>query len=83
MPSDHILNLLIAERDKLTRAIEVLQGAPRRGGRPRKDAMPTIGATPATNHSRKRPRWTAAQRKAAGERSKAMWAKRRKTAKKG
>jgi hypothetical protein len=27
MPTDHILALLIAERDKLNRAIEALQGA--------------------------------------------------------
>lgn len=31
MPTDQIVTLLIAERDKLTRAIEVLQGARRRG----------------------------------------------------
>jgi hypothetical protein len=31
MPTDQIVALLIAERDKLTRAIEVLQGARRRG----------------------------------------------------
>jgi hypothetical protein len=29
MPTDHILSLLIAERDKLTRTIEALQGTPR------------------------------------------------------
>jgi hypothetical protein len=43
--------------------------------------MPAIDVAPAANHARKRPRWTAAQKKAASERSKAMWvAKRRKTA---
>jgi hypothetical protein len=81
MAVDEILTLLISERDKLTRAIEVLQGTSR-GGRPRKSAMSTPDATPTTNHTRKRPRWTAAQRKAAADRSKAMWAKRRKATKK-
>jgi hypothetical protein len=42
MPADHILDLLIAERDKLTRAIVALQGSPRRGGRPRKNSGTTF-----------------------------------------
>jgi hypothetical protein len=85
MPTDHILSLLVSERDRLTRAIEVLQGTPRRGGRPRKSATPTADSARATNHTRKRPRWNAAQRRAASERSKSMWAanRRKKTAKKG
>jgi hypothetical protein len=58
MPTDHILSLLIAERDKLNGAIEVLEGISRRGGRPRKNATPTIDATPTPNDTRKRPRWT-------------------------
>jgi hypothetical protein len=84
MPVDEILSLLIAERDKLNKAIDVLQGTPRTVTR-RKSAIPTIDAAPEPNHTRKRPRWTAAQKRAASERSKAMWAaKRRKAgAKKG
>ena len=63
MPTDHILSLLMSERDKLTRAIEVLQGNPRTTTQPKK-AMPATDAALATNHTRKR-RWTAAQKKAA------------------
>src|ERR1700675_3145446 len=73
MPTDHILSLLISERDKLTRAIEALQGTSR-GGRPRKSVVSSPDAAPTTNRTRKRPRWTAAQKRAAAERSKAMWA---------
>ncbi len=83
MPTDQILSMLIAERDKLTRAIEVLQGTSR-GGRPRKIAMPTLDAAPTSNHNRKGTRWTAAMRRAAAERAKGVWVRRRKaTAKKG
>jgi hypothetical protein len=38
MPTDHILTLLIQERDKLNRAIEALQGVRERLGRPAKNA---------------------------------------------
>jgi len=79
MPVDHILSLLIKERDKLTRAIEVLQGTSH-DGRPRKDAAPATDASPTPNHARKRPRWTAAKRRAAAERAKAVWVRRRKAA---
>jgi hypothetical protein len=83
MPTDHILNLLVSERDKLTRAIEVLQGTPRRGGGPRKNVTPTIDAAPTPNHTPKRRRWTLAMKRAARERAKLVWAKKRKAAKKG
>jgi hypothetical protein len=80
MPTDHILSLLISERDKLTRAIEALQGTPRTATQ-LKNATPVTDVAPAENHTRKRPRWTAAQKRAASERSKLMWAgKRRKAA---
>jgi len=36
MPTEHIVALLIEERDKLNRAIEALQGPLRRRGRPPK-----------------------------------------------
>jgi hypothetical protein len=83
MATDHILTLLIAERDKLTRAIEVLEGTSRRGGRPRKNTTPETGATPATNHNPKRRVWTPAMRLAARRRAKAVWAKKRKAEAKG
>jgi hypothetical protein len=82
MPTDHILSLLISERDKLNRAIEVLQGSTRTVTQLKK-AMPATDATATTDHKPKRPVWTAAKRRAAAERAKALWAKRRKANKKG
>ena len=78
MPTDQILSLLIAERDKLNRAIEALQGSVKRRGRPPKN--PLIVATPAVAPApkRKRRRQSAAQRKAQAERMKAYWAAKRK-----
>jgi hypothetical protein len=81
MPSDHILTLLIAERDRLTRAIEVLQGTSR-GGRTRKSAMAATDAARTKIRTRKRG-WTQAMKRAAAERAKAVWVRRRKAAKKG
>jgi hypothetical protein len=87
MPTEHIVALLISERDKLNRAIDALQGPAKRRGRPAKNPLAATTA-PATapipaDHSpaaakRKRRTFTAAQRKAFGERMKAYWAKRRK-----
>ena len=73
MPTDHILALLIAERDKLNRAIEALQG--KRQGRPPLAAADTLAP------KKKRKRQSAAQRKAKSERMKAYWAAKRKKAK--
>lgn len=78
MPVDQILSLLIAERDKLDKAIAVLQGTPRTPTQPKK-ATPATDATPTPNHARKR-RWTAAMKRAAAERAKAVWVRRRKAA---
>jgi len=63
----------MAERDRLNRAIEALQGAGRRRGRPRKTEL----APPV----RKRRGMSAAARKAQSERIKARWAARRKASK--
>jgi hypothetical protein len=80
MPTDHILTLLIEERDKLNRAIEALQGLPKRGGRPPKIAPVIAATTPAaSNHKRG---MSAAARKAASARMRAYWAAKRKTGKK-
>ena len=67
MPTEHILDLLVAERDRLNRAIEALQGSTKRRGRPPQSGASTVG---------RRVR-TAAQNKAQSERMKAYWAKRR------
>jgi hypothetical protein len=84
MPTDHILSLLIQEKDKIDRAIAALQGT--RAGTARRTTKHTESAdtttAPAPNHTRKR-RWTLAMKRAAAERAKAVWAKKRKAAKKG
>lgn len=75
MPTEHILSMLIAERDKLNRAIEALQGSAKRRGRPPKNQ--SAGATDVAP-SRKRRGRTAAARKAQSVRMKAYWAAKRK-----
>jgi hypothetical protein len=87
MPTDKILALLIAECDKINRAIEAL-GAPtgKRRGRPlgSKNAHSTLTESTAAPAKtvRKRRHFSPAQREAARKRMKAYWAKKRKTAKK-
>jgi hypothetical protein len=78
MPTDNILALLIAERDKLSQAIEALQGPTKRRGRPPKNplAVTTSAAAPARPKKKTRT-FSAAQRKAAAERMRQMWAKRK------
>ena len=71
MPTDYIIALLIAERDKLNRAIEALQGAAKRPGRPLKSAVDvnptavTEGAAPKKRHvsAAARKKMAAAQKK--------------------
>jgi hypothetical protein len=79
MPTEHIVALLIAERDKLNRAIEVLGGTgTRRRGRPRKNPIGEVGAVavaPSKNNHHMR---TPAARRAQAQRMKAYWAKRKK-----
>jgi hypothetical protein len=76
MPTEHIIALLIAERDRLNRAIEALGGAigKRRGRPPKNLGSATVAAKPA----RKKRTFTAAQRNAQALRMKAYWAKKRK-----
>jgi len=79
MPTEHIIALLVAERDKLNRAIEALQGSTKRPGRPPKNPL-AAGASPAAAPvAKKRKRRSAAQRKAQAERMKAYWANRKKS----
>src|SRR5437764_317080 len=79
MPTDHIVALLIAERDKLNRAIEALQGPAKRRGRPPRNSMgnaaPADVSKPARRKSR---RFSAAQREAAAERMRQRWAAKKK-----
>ena len=80
MPTEHILALLIAERDKLNRAIEALQGPTKRIGRPPKNSVTAaIPAAPAPK--KKRRKFSAAQRKAAAERMRQRWAAKKAAAK--
>jgi hypothetical protein len=84
MATEHIVSLLLAERDRLTRAIEALQGPAKRRGRPRATASAPAASTPAkAKPTRKRRKLTAAEKKAASDRMKAYWAARRKQKSKG
>jgi hypothetical protein len=78
MPTDHIIALLIAERDKLNRAIEALQGSAKRPGRPPKNPLAAVASPAAAPVAKKRKSQSAARRKAQAERMKAYWAKRKK-----
>ena len=71
-----VLQLLIAERDRLNRAIAALQGldAPKRRGRP--PGSKTKKAVPAKKRGRRK--MSAAQKKAVSERMRKYWASRRK-----
>jgi hypothetical protein len=74
METQQIAALLIAERDRLTRAIEALQGPTKRRGRPPKNPFGAMVAPV----EKKREGRTAAQRKAHAQRMKDYWAKRKK-----
>jgi hypothetical protein len=65
MATEHILALLIQERDKLNHAIEALQGHSKRMGRPRKTVeVPTVDAAPKrTMSAATRRKMAAAQKK--------------------
>jgi len=81
MSMEHIIALLISERDKLNRAIEALGTSVKRRGRPPKNPLTAITALAKT--PRKRRSLSPAKRKAQSERMKAYWAARRKQAAKG
>jgi hypothetical protein len=78
MPTEEIVALLVAERDRLNKAIEALQGPVKRRGRPPKNPVAIASAVPEKKRGSKR---TAAQNKAHSERMKKYWAARRKQAK--
>jgi hypothetical protein len=91
MATEHIVALLIAERDKLTKAIEALSGPTKRFGRPPKNPVavaadygdPTmpdwVKPKPASakKPAKKKRHFSDAQRKAAGDRMRARWAGKR------
>lgn len=89
MAVEHIVSLLIAERDRLDRAIEILQGPIKKRGRPARGRSLSSGTS--KGHSiveswpmdagpvKKKAAWSAAKRQAQAERMKAYWAKRKKT----
>jgi len=79
MSIEHILALLISERDKLNRAIEALGTPVKRRGRPPKNPLAAAATTAAVKTApKKRSGMSAAKRKAQSERMKAYWAKRKK-----
>ena len=87
MATEHILALLIAERTKLDKAIEALSGPTKRRGRPPKvkddPTMPDwVKPAAKKKKTRKARKFTLEQRAAQADRMKAMWAKRKKAAKK-
>jgi len=77
MPIDQIVALLVAERDRLNRAIEALQGPGKQRGRPPKNSLAVAAATPEPT-KRKTRRFSAYQRKKQAERMKAFWATKKK-----
>ncbi len=82
MQTEHIVELLVAERDRLNRAIEALQGPAKRRGRKAGVKAAAVAAEPAAAATapspRKRAPMSAAARKEQSERMKAFWAARRK-----
>jgi len=74
MPTDHIVSLLIAERDKLSRAIEALQGVVRRRGRPPKNAASIAVAPVAQGAPKKRNVFSAATKRKMAAAQKKRWA---------
>jgi hypothetical protein len=81
MATEHILTLLIAERDKINKAIDALGGTTKTVSQPTKSSAAPAPAAVAPK--RKRKALTAAQKKAHSERMKAFWAARRKKQAKG
>ena len=88
MPTDQILSMLIAERDKLDRAIAALQGTSRAGTarrtpKPATTASANKSASAPTANHKKGATWTPEMRAKARRRAKLLWAKRQKASKKG
>jgi hypothetical protein len=84
MPTEHIVSLLIQERDKLSRAIEALQGPIKRRGRPPKGPVlppaPDINPNAHGTAPKKRKPFSAATRRKMALSQQKRWAT-KKTAK--
>jgi len=78
MSTEEIVRLLVAERERIDRAIEALQG-PKRRGRPPKNAV-ADSESQESPAPRKKRTFSKAQRAAAAERMKKYWAAKRKQA---
>ncbi len=80
------LNILVQERDRISQAIQILQGdavtpAPKRRGRPPKSAAAAsapAASAPKAKKKRGRPQMSDEARQAVSERMRKYWAKRRK-----
>ena len=75
METSQIVALLVAERDRLNKAIEALQGPTNRRGRPPKSPLAVAAPEPVNGKRRK---FSAAQRQAAAERMRQRWATQKK-----
>lgn len=73
MPTEQIVALLIAERNKLDAAIQALQGAVKRRGRPPKNPLPNAPAS--VLPAKKKRKMSTAARKRMAAAQKARWAK--------
>jgi hypothetical protein len=74
MPTEHILSLLVQERDRLNRAIEALQGSAKRVGRPPKNPNASGGESSGGGAPKKRKPFSAAVRKKMALAQKKRWA---------
>ena len=72
MSTDNIVSLLIAERDKVNRAIEALQGATKRRGLPPKYVASTV--EPQSAEPKKKRHVSAAARRKMAAAQKLRWA---------
>jgi hypothetical protein len=79
MSTEQIVALLIAERDRLNRAIDALQGPTKRPGRPPNNPFEALVAPASATVApvTKKRSFSAAQRRTQGERMKAYWKKRK------
>lgn len=77
MATEHIVQLLIQERDRLNRAIEALQGAVKRRGRPPKHLAAVTA--PVADAPKKRKGFSAATRRKMALAQKKRWAAKKAT----